>query len=53
MQPNSFGDSITYCSGMTPKIPRNFEIFCPCDFIACITRNILDKSFQLVRYCGW
>jgi hypothetical protein len=53
MQPNSYGDSIIYRSGMNPKIQRNFEVFSPCDFIARITQHIPDKSFQLVRYYGW
>ena len=35
------------------SIGRNFEVFTPCDFIAAITQHIADKSFQLVRYCGW
>ena len=38
---------------MNKKIGRNFEVFTPCDFIAAITQHIPDKSFQLVRYCGW
>jgi hypothetical protein len=37
MQPNRFGHSITYRSGMKPKIQRNFEVFSPTDFIARIT----------------
>ena len=45
--------SIIYRSGLNPKIQRNFEVFTPCDFIAAITQHIPDKSFQLVRYCGW
>ena len=45
--------SIIYCSGLHPKIQRNFELFTPCDFIAAITPHIPDKSFQLVRYYGW
>ena len=38
---------------MNPKIQRNFEVFSPCDFIARITQDIPDKSFQIVRYYGW
>jgi hypothetical protein len=53
MQSNTSGGSIIYCSGMNPKIQRNFEVFNPCDFIARITQNISDKSFQLVLYYGW
>ena len=53
MQPNSFGHSIIYRSGMKPKIQRNFEVFSPCDFIARFTQHIPDKSFQLVRCYGW
>jgi hypothetical protein len=37
MQPNRFGHSITYRSGMKPKIQRNFKVFSPTDFIARIT----------------
>jgi len=37
IQPNRSGDSIIYCSGMNPKIQRNFEVFSPCDCTACIT----------------
>ena len=37
IQPNRSGDSIIYCSGMNPKIQRNFGVFSPCDFTACIT----------------
>ena len=53
MQVNQAGDSIIYRSAMNPKIQRNFEVFNPCDFIARITQNISDKSFQLVLYYGW
>jgi len=33
MQPNSFGDSIIYRSGMNPTILRNVEVFSPCNII--------------------
>ncbi len=42
--------AINYCSGLTFKIQRNFEVFTPCDFIAAITQHIPDKGFQMVRY---
>ena len=45
MQPNSFGHSIIYRSGMNPKIQRNFEVFSPCDFIVRVTQHIPDKSY--------
>jgi hypothetical protein len=34
---------------LNTRINRNFEVFTPTDFLAAITRHILDKPVQMVR----
>ena len=45
---------VIYHSRMTHgKNKKNFSISMAEKFIAAITQHIPEKSFQLVRYCGW
>ena len=46
--------TVFYTSKMTQRKNRsNFRVSTVKEFIAAITQHIPEKSFQLVRYCGW
>ena len=46
--------TVIYRSQMSHgKNKKNFQIYTAEQFIAAITQRIPEKSFQMVRYCGW
>jgi hypothetical protein len=38
---------------LRPGIRRNYQVFDPLDFLACVTQHIPNKGDHLLRYYGW